>query len=103
MYYFDGENVFVYRKIQHTRSRLKKRNTNFIFQSFNLIDTLSVYKNVELLFLYPKVPKNGRKEKILGVLKKNEYSSSCETFFATIVWSTTIGSSCKGVSYKPTR
>ena len=36
---------------------IRKHNIGFIFQSFNLIDDLSVYENVELPLLYQDVPK----------------------------------------------
>lgn len=52
------------------RSLLLKGNIGFIFQSFNLIDDLTVFENVELPLLYQKVPKSERKEKVEAILEK---------------------------------
>jgi putative ABC transport system ATP-binding protein len=41
-----------------------------VFQSFNLIDELTVFENVELPLLYLKVPSSERKEKVEEVLQK---------------------------------
>jgi putative ABC transport system ATP-binding protein len=48
---------------------LRKRNIGFIFQSFNLIDDLSVYENVELPLLYQGLPKNARRSRVREVLE----------------------------------
>ncbi len=48
---------------------LRKHNIGFIFQSFNLIDDLSVYENVELPLLYQDVPRNKRKSRVREVLE----------------------------------
>ena len=58
-YYFLDEEVSNYSEGQ--RSNLRKHNIGFIFQSFNLIDELSVYENVELPMLYTKVPSEKEK------------------------------------------
>ena len=53
--YFFGEREIS----QYSESKLadlRKGNVGFIFQSFNLIDELNVYENVELPLLYQKVP-----------------------------------------------
>lgn len=52
------------------RTLLLKGNIGFIFQSFNLIDDLTVFENVELPLLYQKVPKSERKQKVEGILTK---------------------------------
>lgn len=52
------------------RSLLLKGNIGFIFQSFNLIDDLTVFENVELPLLYQKVPKSEHKEKVEAILEK---------------------------------
>ena len=44
------------------RTNLRKSNIGFVFQSFNLIDELTVYQNVELPLVYQKVPALQRKE-----------------------------------------
>jgi putative ABC transport system ATP-binding protein len=48
---------------------IRKHNIGFIFQSFNLIDDLSVYENVELPLLYQDVPKKTRKSRVREVLE----------------------------------
>ena len=49
---------------------LRKRNIGFIFQSFNLIDELTVFENVELALLYHDVPARERRERVTEVLAK---------------------------------
>ena len=46
------------------RTELRKGNIGFVFQSFNLIDELTVYENIELPLLYPKMSAGERKKKI---------------------------------------
>ena len=63
---FDGNDVSNLK--EKKRTNLRKGNIGFVFQSFNLIDELSVYENVELPLLYLKVPASERKEKVEKVL-----------------------------------
>jgi putative ABC transport system ATP-binding protein len=67
-YFFRGEEVARYpeRKL----AALRKRHIGFIFQSFNLIDELSVYANVELPLLYQRVPAAERRRRVEAVLEK---------------------------------
>ncbi|PHZ84425.1 ABC transporter ATP-binding protein [Paremcibacter congregatus] len=51
-------------------AEIRKRNIGFIFQSFNLIDELTVFENVELALLYNSVPAGERKERVDRVLDK---------------------------------
>ncbi len=55
---------------EHKRSDLRKHNIGFVFQSFNLIDELTVFENVELPLIYTKVPASERKERVEEVLDK---------------------------------
>ena len=55
---------------ERQRSELRKGKIGFIFQSFNLIDELTVFENVELPLLYLKVPAKERKEKAEKVLEQ---------------------------------
>ncbi|UCD38056.1 MAG: ABC transporter ATP-binding protein [Fidelibacterota bacterium] len=78
-YYFLDQEVSTYRERQ--RSELRKMNIGFVFQSFNLIDELTVYENVELPLLYQKVTGKERKARVLDVLdqmaiahRKNHFS-----------------------------
>jgi putative ABC transport system ATP-binding protein len=67
-YLFDGLDVSKFRESQ--RTSLRKGNIGFIFQSFNLIDELNVYENVELPLLYLKVGVAVRKRKVEAVLER---------------------------------
>jgi len=66
--WFDGIEVSGFREKQ--RTELRKSNIGFVFQSFNLIDELTVYENVELPLLYLKVSAKERKEKVDAVLDR---------------------------------
>ncbi len=52
------------------RAELRRGNIGFVFQSFNLVDELTVYENIELPLLYMRVPKAERKDKIQFVMEK---------------------------------
>lgn len=67
-YFFNEEELAKYSEAQ--RASVRKENIGVIFQSFNLIDELTVYQNVELALLYQKVPVNERKQRVDEVLKK---------------------------------
>lgn len=64
------ENQQVEKMNENQLTALRKGNLGFIFQSFNLIDELSVYENVELPLVYLGMKKAERKEKVVNVLKK---------------------------------
>lgn len=55
---------------ERKRAELRKHNVGFVFQSFNLIDELTVYENVELPLIYTDVPKAERKKLVEAVLDK---------------------------------
>jgi putative ABC transport system ATP-binding protein len=68
VYEFAGENVAGY-----SESRLadiRKQNIGFIFQSFNLVDELTVAENVMLPLLYQKVAASERDERVQRVLER---------------------------------
>ena len=48
---------------------MRKHNLGFVFQSFNLIDELTVFENVELPMLYTKVPAAERKTRVNELLE----------------------------------
>jgi len=54
------------------RARIRNREIGFIFQSFNLIDDLTVYENVELPLTYRCMPAAERKTRVLDSLEKVE-------------------------------
>ena len=49
---------------------VRKKHIGFIFQSFNLIDELSVRENVELALLYHDIPSSERKARVEAVMDK---------------------------------
>ena len=65
-YFLNDEEVAKYSERQ--RANLRKGNIGFVFQSFNLIDELTVYENVELPLLYLKVKAAERKQRVEEVL-----------------------------------
>src|SRR5690606_33818715 len=66
-YYFAEQEVSKYSESR--LADLRKGNVGFIFQSFNLIDELNVYENVELPLLYQSVPKAQRKNLVREALE----------------------------------
>ena len=68
-YWFDGENVADYPEAR--LSELRKNAIGFIFQSFNLIDELSVQDNVELALLYHgDIPASERRRRAQEALER---------------------------------
>ncbi len=67
-YHFLDEEVSGYSEQQ--RADFRKQNIGFVFQSFNLIDELTVYENVELPLLYLGVPGAERKERVTAMLER---------------------------------
>ncbi len=67
-YFFDGTPVANYK--ERHRTSLRKGNIGFVFQSFNLIDELNVYENVELPLIYLKLKAAQRKEMVETVLER---------------------------------
>jgi putative ABC transport system ATP-binding protein len=57
---------------ERQRAQLRKENIGFVFQSFNLIDELTVFENVELPLLYLGYSSGDRKKKVNEVLEKME-------------------------------
>jgi putative ABC transport system ATP-binding protein len=67
-YHFYGTEVS--KMSERQRAQLRKGSIGFVFQSFNLIDELTVYENVELPLLYLKVPAEDRKKAVEVVLER---------------------------------
>ena len=67
-YYLNGIEVSQYTEAQ--RTKLRKGIIGFVFQSFNLIDELNVYENIELPLLYMGVSAAERKKKVLGAMER---------------------------------
>jgi len=72
----DGEYYFLDTEVskfsERQRSNLRKENIGFVFQSFNLIDELTVYENVELPLLYLGYSSSERKSRVEEVLQQME-------------------------------
>mgnify|MGYP003295098142 CR=1 FL=1 len=55
---------------ENERTDIRKGVIGFVFQSFNLIDELTVEENIDLQLKYLKVPKVERKQRVLEILRK---------------------------------
>ncbi len=67
-YFLDGEEVGHLK--EKDRTKYRKGKIGFIFQSFNLIDELTVAENIDLQLKFLKVPSAERKERVLEILRK---------------------------------
>jgi putative ABC transport system ATP-binding protein len=67
-YWFDGQNVAGWSEAK--LSELRRGRIGFIFQSFNLIEALSIDENVELALEYLRVPAKERCERVAQMLDK---------------------------------
>jgi putative ABC transport system ATP-binding protein len=67
-FYFEGVEVSRFSEKQLTN--LRKGNIGFIFQSFNLIDELNIFENIELPLLAMNVPQSMRKKKVDEILEQ---------------------------------
>ena len=67
-YIFNGEQVSG--KSESAVANIRKNNISFIFQSFNLIDELTVEENIEIPLIYQKVAPAERKRRIQEVMNK---------------------------------
>ena len=67
-YFFSGQDISGYSEQQ--LGLLRKHNIGFIFQSFNLIDELTVAENIELALLYHGIPSADRKQRVDQVMDR---------------------------------
>src|SRR5690606_8386911 len=67
-YFFNNENIAHYPERQ--LSQLRKQYVGFIFQSFNLVEELTVFDNVELALLYLPIPAAERRARVQAVIEK---------------------------------
>ena len=67
-YWFEGSNVCGWNEAR--LSALRRGRIGFIFQSFNLIEDLTIDENVELALEYTQVPLNERRERVAQMLDK---------------------------------
>jgi len=80
----EGSYIFadteVARLKERERTRFRKGNIGFIFQSFNLIDELNVYDNIELPLRYLNVSAADRKARVTEMLKRMNISHRAKHF-----------------------
>jgi putative ABC transport system ATP-binding protein len=69
-YWFNGHEVSGMSRRE--KAKLRKGNMGFVFQSFNLIDELTAYENIELPLIYLKVPAKERRERVERALASLE-------------------------------
>ncbi|MBO5933145.1 MAG: ABC transporter ATP-binding protein [Bacteroidaceae bacterium] len=67
-YWFKGIDVAEF--TEDKRTSLRKGTIGFVFQSFNLIDDLTVYENIELPLLYMGIPKQERQKRVNAIMER---------------------------------
>ena len=77
-YYFNSQEVGHLKEKQ--RTQVRKGNIGFVFQSFNLIDELNVYENVELPLIYLKKKAGEKKELVNHILDRMNISHRAKHF-----------------------
>lgn len=65
---------------ERQRTNLRKENIGFVFQSFNLIEELTVYENIELPLLYMKVSGSERKKRVNEALGRMKIAHRAKHF-----------------------
>ena len=71
-YFLDGKEVGSLK--EKDRTNVRKGNIGFVFQSFNLIDELNVFENIELPLTYLKVPSEERKRRVNEIMQRMNIS-----------------------------
>ncbi|UCC80447.1 MAG: ABC transporter ATP-binding protein [Candidatus Zixiibacteriota bacterium] len=77
-YYIFNEEVSRYS--ERRRANIRKGAIGFVFQSFNLIDELTVFENIELPLLYLGISKRERKRRVEEILEKMQISARKKHF-----------------------
>ena len=77
-YIFNGTEVANLK--ERDRTIFRKGNIGFVFQSFNLIDELNVYENVELPLIYLKMKSGERKKRVEDVLERMKIGHRAKHF-----------------------
>ena len=78
VYELNGTDVSKFSEAE--RTNLRKGVIGFVFQSFNLIDELNVYENIELPLLYMGVPKEERKKRVEEAMKRMDIAHRVKHF-----------------------
>ena len=71
-YLLNGQEVA--RLTEDERTNLRRGTIGFVFQSFNLIDEMTVYENVELPLIYAGVSAKERRERVEALLDRMKMS-----------------------------
>ncbi|MDR3217417.1 MAG: ABC transporter ATP-binding protein [Dysgonamonadaceae bacterium] len=77
-YYLDSNEVGHLKEKERTQAR--KGNIGFVFQSFNLIEEMNVFENVELPLVYMKINKAERKKRVEAALSRMNISHRAKHF-----------------------
>ncbi|MEZ4739311.1 MAG: ABC transporter ATP-binding protein [Flavobacteriales bacterium] len=77
-YFVSGEDVSAYN--ERRRAELRKNTIGFVFQSFNLIDELTVEENIELPLIYTDLPKAERKLRTEEVMQRMNITARAKHF-----------------------
>ncbi len=76
--FFDGVEIASFKERQ--RTNLRKGNIGFVFQSFNLIDELNVYENIEMPLVYLKMSARERRERVQKVMERMQIAHRAKHF-----------------------
>jgi len=77
-YYIAGQEVGHLKERERTQAR--KGKIGFVFQSFNLIEEMSVFENVELPLIYMGISKSDRRKRVEEALKRMNISHRAKHF-----------------------
>jgi putative ABC transport system ATP-binding protein len=77
-YYLNGVDVSKFSESE--RTKLRKGVIGFVFQSFNLIDELNVYENIELPLLYMGIPSSERKRRVNQAMDRMQITHRAKHF-----------------------
>ncbi|MBK6343388.1 MAG: ABC transporter ATP-binding protein [Flavobacteriales bacterium] len=77
-YFVNGEDVSGYN--ERRRAEVRKSTIGFVFQSFNLIDELTVAENIELPLIYTSMPKGERKQRVQEAMDRMSIAHRAKHF-----------------------
>jgi len=77
-YLVNGEDVSGYK--ERKRAELRKNTIGFVFQSFNLIDELTVKENIELPLIYTRMRKDERMERVQAAMDRMNIAHRADHF-----------------------
>ncbi len=84
----EGSYLFLEREVgalnENKRAEIRKEHIGFVFQNFNLIDTLTVFENVELPLLFFKFQRKERKKMVLDILARMKIGHRAKHFPAQL-------------------